>query len=50
MNSIISVFQIKLMSNNPATLNENIPVLIYDRLPCHKHLTFVLFLNKSIFQ
>ena len=24
------MFQIKLMSNNPVILNENIPILIYD--------------------
>ena len=30
MNSIISVFQIKLMSNNPVILNVIIPILIYD--------------------
>lgn len=30
MNSIISVFQIKLMSNNPDILNVIIPILIYD--------------------
>ena len=45
------MFQIKLMSNNPVILNENIPILIYDIYFLEfKHLTFILFLNKSIFQ